>query len=195
MGKYVVKSGGAKPKEKTIYNMPLETSLEDISGYNRTSVYQGDTTQTITADNGLYLYNNRVILDMGFLNDVVDNKFKIDFDFKYNSTGTSSYPNYRRIIWWDSLGVEVSANCITIVKYGDSANGKTNATYNGTAWHHGTLICDMDTKSFVFIVDNGTESLYLSLTSNFPQNSIVLGESWYGLNGYIKNFIITTGGA
>ena len=83
MGKYVVRSGGGtKPKEKIIYNMPLKTSLEDISGYNRVSIYNnGGTTQTITAANGLYLYNNSVSLDMSFLNDIIDNKFIVDFDF------------------------------------------------------------------------------------------------------------------
>ena len=45
MGKYVVKSGGrTEPKEKIIYNMPLKTNLEDISRYNRVSVYNDGGT-------------------------------------------------------------------------------------------------------------------------------------------------------
>ena len=45
MGKYVVRSGGGtEPKEKIIYNMPLKTNLEDISGYNRVSVYNDGGT-------------------------------------------------------------------------------------------------------------------------------------------------------
>ena len=83
MGKYVVKSGGrTEPKEKIIYNMPLKTNLEDISGYNRVSTYiDNGTAQNITVANGLYLYNNSISLDMSFLNDIIDNKFIIDFDF------------------------------------------------------------------------------------------------------------------
>lgn len=186
-------SSSAKSETKIIYNLPLQKNLDDISGYNRTSVYSGDTPQTITVDNGLYLYSNQVKLDMGFLNDVVDNKFKIDFDFMYNSTGTSNYPQYRRLIWWNPYGVELTSNYITSLIYGGSDSYTTRNQYNDN-WHHATLICDIDTKSFAFIIDNNTEALYLSLGSSFPTSAaICLGHTNYGLNGYIKNLIITTG--
>ena len=193
---FIMRYGGssAKSETKIIYNLPLQENLDDISGYSRTSVYSGDTPQTITVDNGLYLYSNQIKLDMGFLNDVVDNKFKIDFDFMYNSTGTSSYPQYRRLIWWYPYGVELTSNYIKSLIYTSSDSHTTSNKYDGN-WHHATLICDIDTKSFAFIIDNNTEALYLSLGSSFPTSyAIYLGETKYGLNGYIKNLIITTGG-
>ena len=194
---FIMRYGGssAKSETKIIYNLPLQENLDDISGYSRTSVYSGDTPQTITVDNGLYLYSNQVKLDMGFLNDVVDNKFKIDFDFMYNSTGTSSYPNNRILLWWLPYGVQLASNYIKSLIYNSSDSHETTTSnkYDGD-WHHGTLICDMDTKSFAFIIDNNTESLYLLLGSSFStKNAIYLGYTTYGLNGYIKNLIITTG--
>ena len=57
---FIMRYSGSSEKSETkiIYNLPLQENLDDISGYNRTSVYLGDTPQTITIDNGLYLYSN-----------------------------------------------------------------------------------------------------------------------------------------
>lgn len=199
MGKYVVRSGGGtKPKEKIIYNMPLKTSLEDISGYNRVSIYNnGGTTQTITAANGLYLYNNSVSLDMSFLNDIIDNKFIVDFDFQYQSTGTSKYPYYRRFMYWYPLGIDVSysgnktTNYIAISQYNIGTTFNTTNKYNDMLWHHMTVFVDLNTKTFTMSIDNGVEILSIAISSALD-STMYLGHENYGLNGYIKNFVITT---
>ena len=195
---YVVKSGGRNDVSKVIYNMPLKTSLEDVSGYDRVSIYNnGDTAQTITVANGLYLYNNDVKLDMGFLNDIIDNKFVIDFDFQYQSTGTSKNPKLRRFMWWYPFGISVannssqSLNYIAIAQYSTSATFNTTNKYNDMLWHHMTVFVDLNTKTFTMSIDNGVETLSIDISSALDP-SIYLGEKDYGLNGYIRNFIITT---
>ena len=195
---YVVKSGGKKGISKIIYNMPLKTSLEDVSRYDRVSVYNdGGTAQSITVANGLYLYNNDVELDMGFLNDIIDNKFVIDFDFQYQSTGTSKYPYYRRIIQWYPFGIEIankgstSLNYISIAQYGASTIFNTTNKYNDMLWHHMTVFVDLNTKTFTMSIDNGVEILPINISSTLGP-SIYLSNKDYGLNGYIRNFVITT---
>lgn len=199
MGKYVVKSGGrTEPKEKIIYNMPLKTNLEDISGYNRVSVYNdGGIAQTITAANGLYLYNNSVSLDMSFLNDIIDNKFVINFDFQYESTGTNKNPYYRRFMYWYPLGIDVSysgnktTNYIAISQYNINTTFNTTNKYNDMLWHHMTIFVDLNTKTFTMSIDNGIEILSMDISSALD-STMYLGHKDYGLNGYIRNFVITT---
>ena len=45
MGKYVVRSGGTSfaGSEKVIYYLPLTSDLQDLSGYKRNTVYEGET--------------------------------------------------------------------------------------------------------------------------------------------------------
>ena len=198
MGKYVIKSGGrTEPKEKIIYHMPLKTSLEDISGYNRVSIYGGDTAQTITVANGLYLYNNSVSLDMSFLNDIIDNKFIVDFDFQYQSTGTNKYPYYRRFMYWYPLGIDVSysgnktTNYIAISQYNIGTTFNTTNKYNDMLWHHMTVFVDLNTKTFTMSIDNGVEILSIAINSALD-STMYLGHEDYGLNGYIRNFVIAT---
>lgn len=175
--------------------MPLKTSLEDVSGYNRESVYNnGGTEQTITVANGLYLYNNSVSLDISFLNDIIDNKFVIDFDFQYQSTGTENNPSYRRMIWWYPFCMEIGNNYINIIQFGTSILYATKNKYDGMLWHHAKLTVDLNTKIFTLSIDNDTEVLSITINSTFD-GSIKLGDNNYGLNGYVRNFVITTGGA
>lgn len=190
------KGGGNNDKSKIIYNMPLKTSLEDISGYNRTTTYSGDTEQTISAVNGLYLYNNSIKLDMNFLNDVINDKFIIDFDFQYQSTGTTSCPYWRRIMYWANFIMEIAysgkTSLNTISLYGTSGSSTSVNTYSDMIWHHGKLSIDLTSKSFIFDIDNGAETLSATVASTFD-SGIYFGHDSYGLNGYIKNVVITTG--
>ena len=198
---FIIRRGGNNVvnSKKIIYNIPLKTSLEDISGYNRTTTYSGDTEQTISAVNGLYLYKNSIKLDMNFLNDVINDKFIIDFDFQYNSTGTSSNPYWRRIMYWSKFIMEIaysgttSLNTISMVSMvGTSSSSTSVNTYNDMIWHHGKLSVDLTSKSFVLEIDNGAETLSVTVTSTFD-SEFYFGHDSYGLNGYIKNVVITTG--
>ena len=195
---FIIRRGGNNivNSKKIIYNMPLKTSLEDISGYNRTTTYSGDTSQTISALNGLYLYYNSIALDMNFLDDVINDKFVIDFDFQFNSTGTSSTPYWRRIMYWSKFIMEIAysgkTSLNTIVLAGTTSSTSVNA-YGDMIWHHGKLSIDLASKSFVFEIDNGAETLSATVASTFDSR-IYFGHDSYGLNGYIKNVIITTGG-
>lgn len=199
---FIIRRGGNNVvnSKKIIYNIPLKTSLEDISGYSRITTYSGGTEQTISAVNGLYLYNNSIKLDMNFLNNVINDKFVIDFDFQYESTGVSANPYWRRIMGWSKFIMEIaysgntSLNTISIVSIvGTSSSSTSVNTYNDMIWHHGKLSVDLTSKSFVFEIDNGAETLSVTVASTFD-SGIYFGHDDYGLNGYIKNVIITTGG-
>ncbi|MGN0608261.1 MAG: hypothetical protein ACI4J6_03600 [Oscillospiraceae bacterium] len=189
------KGGGNNYKSKIIYNIPLKTSLEDISGYSRITTYSGDTEQTISAVNGLYLYNNSIKLDMNFLNNVINDKFVIDFDFQFNSTGTSSNPYWRRIMYWPKFIMEIAysgkTSLNTICLVGTTSSTSVN-TYGDMIWHHGKLSIDLTSKSFIFDIDNGAETLSATVASTFD-SGFYFGHDSYGLNGYIKNVVITTG--
>ncbi len=190
------KGGGNNYKSKIIYNIPLKTSLEDISGYNRITTYSGDTEQTISAVNGLYLYNNSIKLDMNFLNNVINDKFVIDFDFQYESTGTSANPYWRRIMGWHNFITEIAysgkTSLNTISMIGTSSSSTSVNTYNDMIWHHGKLSVDLTSKSFIFDIDNGAETLSATVASTFD-SGFYFGHDSYGLNGYIKKVVITTG--
>lgn len=195
---FIIRRGGNNVvnSKKIIYNIPLKTSLEDISGYNRNTTYSGNTEQTISAVNGLYLYNNSIKLDMNFLNNVINDKFVINFDFQYKDTGTSSNPYWRRIMGWHRFIMEIaysgktSLNTISVV--GTSSSSTSVNTYSDMIWHHGKLSVDLTSKSFVFEIDNGAETLSTTVASTFD-SGIYFGHDDYGLNGYVKNVIITTG--
>lgn len=195
---FIIRRGGNNivNSKKIIYNIPLKTSLEDISGYNRITTYSGDTEQTISAVNGLYLYNNSIKLDMNFLNNVINDKFVIDFDFQYESTGTSANPYWRRIMGWHNFITEIAysgkTSLNTISMIGTSSSSTSVNTYNDMIWHHGKLSVDLTSKSFVFEIDNGAETLSVTVASTFD-SGIYFGHDDYGLNGYIKNVVITTG--
>lgn len=189
------KGGGNNDKSKIIYNIPLKTDLEDISGYNRNTTYSGNTAQTISTLNGLYLYNNSIALDMNFLDDVISDKFVIDFDFQFNSTGTSLNPYWRRIMYWSKFIMEIAysgkTSLNTICLVGTTSSTSVN-TYGDMIWHHGKLSIDLASKSFIFDIDNGAETLSVTVASTFD-SGIYFGHDDYGLNGYIKNVVITTG--
>ena len=195
---FIIRRGGNNVvnSKKIIYNIPLKTSLEDISGYNRTTTYSGGTEQTISAVNGLYLYNNSIKLDMNFLNNVINDKFVIDFDFQYESTGTSANPYWRRIMGYPKFIMEIAysgyTSLNTISMIGTSSSSTSVNTYNDMIWHHGKLSVDLTSKSFVFEIDNGAETLSVTVASTFD-SEIYFGHDDYGLNGYIKNVVITTG--
>ena len=134
---------------------------------------------------------------MSFLNDIIDNKFIIDFDFQYQSTGTNKNPYYRRFMHWDPFGIEVSysnnqsTNYIGILQYGTSSIFKTTNKYNNMLWHHMTVFVDLNTKTFTMSIDNGIEILSMAISSALD-STMYLGHENYGLNGYIRNFVITT---
>ena len=104
MGQYIVKSGGTSfaGSENVIYYLPLTSDLQDLSGYKRNTVYEGETQQTITTADGLYLYKNKIILDDNFLNDVKDDYFSISFDIKINDTGTTDFLSTRYLMTFNT---------------------------------------------------------------------------------------------
>ena len=128
---------------------------------------------------------------MSFLNDIIDNKFIIDFDFQYNSTGTNRYPSYRRIIWWYPFDIELTSNYILLMMLGVGTGYKTTNKYNDMLWHHMTIFVDLNTKTFTMSIDNGVEILSIAISSALDP-TMYLGHKDYGLNGYIRNFVITT---
>ena len=134
---------------------------------------------------------------MSFLNDIIDNKFVINFDFQYESTGTNKYPYYRRFMYWYPLGIDVSysgnktTNYIAISQYSTSTTFNTTNKYNDMLWHHMTIFVDLNTKTFTMSIDNDIEILSMAISSAL-NSTMYLGHEDYGLNGYIRNFVITT---
>ena len=134
---------------------------------------------------------------MSFLNDIIDNKFVINFDFQYESTGTNKNPYYRRFMYWYPLGIDVSysdnktTNYIAISQYNIDTTFNTTNKYNDMLWHHMTVFVDLNTKTFTMSIDNGVEILSIAISSALD-STMYLGHGDYGLNGYIRNFVITT---
>ena len=58
-------------------------------------------------------------------------------------------------------------------------------------WHHMTIFVDLNTKTFTMSIDNGIEILSMAISSALD-STMYLGHENYGLNGYIRNFVITT---
>lgn len=188
-------------KSKIIYNLPLTSNLDDISGYNRTSVYEGDTTLTISDTNGLYMYQNILTLDGSFIDSVIDNKFYIDFDIKINSSGTTKYPYYRRVLTNFSNEItcleiyyqgSTSKNQFNLIELGDTTITKnyTTNTYADDNFHHVKMYWNLTANTIIFSIDNS--DFLLGKSFDLSLISLKFGNKAYGLNGYIKNLIITT---
>ena len=199
---FIIRHHNFKSEPKIIYNLPLQESLDDISGYNRTTTYSGDTTLSITADDGLYLYNGRIKLDTEVFNDIIDNCFTIEFDVKINSNGTSKNPQYRRVmqtyntVWmFFEIGYigSKTTNKFTLAESGSTDIYSTSNTYDDGKYHHVIINYNLSSRVITAVIDN-TETLTNIMSSDSIIKSLHFGDNSYGLNGYIKNLIITTGG-
>ena len=99
-------------------------------------------------------------------------------------------------MYWSKFIMEIAyrgtTSLNTIVLAGTTSSTSVNA-YGDMIWHHGKLSIDLTSKSFIFDIDNGAETLSATVASTFDSR-IYFGHDSYGLNGYIKNVIITTGG-
>ena len=195
MGKYVVKSGGTSfaGSEKVIYYLPLTSDLQDLSGYKRNTVYEGETQQTITTADGLYLYKNKIILDDNFLNDVKDDYFSISFDIKINDTGTTDFLSTRYLMTFNTdYLLQITDNKIEqkSIKQGDN-NTLFDTTINDTLWHHIDIFLDRATKDIFITLDNRKVENSILIQTDY--NNFSIGHLDYGVNGYIKELKICTG--
>ena len=100
-------------------------------------------------------------------------------------------------MYWSKFIMEIAysgtTSLNTISMIGTSSSSTSANTYNDMIWHHGKLSVDLTSKSFVFEIDNGAETLSVTVASTFD-SEFYFGHYSYGLNGYIKNVVITTGG-
>lgn len=200
-------SGGVNSGEsnKTILlNMPLTDDLSDVSGFDRTAIYTGDTPLTITADDGIYLYKDYIVIDGKFLSSY--SKFTVEFDTKLNVNGTINSLYNREIIYIynDYYGMGLATTSSSGIKIGityrqptnPTSIAPTNSTYNDQEWHHVILIYNELSKRMLAIIDDYDLifSQYSMTVINAFSTKIRIGSSTQGLNGYIKNLKIKSVG-
>ena len=180
-----------------LYNLECKLNLTDISGYYNPTIYTGTTQKTITVSNGLYLYKNQITLHKNFLNFLTNNYFSISFNFQFNTTGTEDNLTKRRLFSFSPIFIDIaekdntSTNQLKLYELNNETNFQISKNkYNDKLWHYAKIDISLDSKKCTLTIDN-TETLSITINQIFTEE-LIFGDDEYGLNGYIKNIIITT---
>lgn len=188
-----VYGGGSGNTKKLIGNFPFTSNITDTLG-NLILTYTSGGTNLTCNESGFYAYKGELTFT-DFSSLITGDYLEFEMQIRYENTGTSEYPYYRRILWNNKLSFEINpsqTNKISINVLGGSVLRISENTYNGTNYHKLIIKYNYTDKTIYFQIDN--QEGYLVSYSNLSKTDIlIINKINYGLNGYIKDLKVYTG--
>lgn len=188
-----VYGGSSGNTKKLIGNFPFTSNITDTLGNLILTYTSGGTDLTCDAS-GFYAYKGKLTFT-DFSSLITGDYLEFEMQVRYENTGTSEYPYYRRILRNNNLSIEINSsltNKISINVFGGSVLRTSENTYNGTNYHKLIIKYNYTDKNIYLQIDNQEGYLvsYLNLSKN---DILIINHISYGLNGYIKDLKVYTG--